>query len=253
MSPKTKKTIHEEFKKAVMNIYTINNKKYNVNFNLKLDSVYDFIQSLKESKQYYHDYCNLKNINIIDFDNEYIENINILKSDLLKYYILINDNDVEKYVIINDTIKEMYNVIIKINNRCTDVNTCEYTNLEIIKYSLNINYLTKQRLSSLIKIYAFYYNKSHFYELNIDKVLLSRIGICNSITEPNENNTLNLNKYLNTLKYESIYEKELDKILINLPDICISNIKSKKIIPNNNQQNLIDLNDECQHEFVKID
>ena len=57
--------------------YNIINKKYNVIFNLKLDSFYDFLESLKESKQYYHCYCNLKNINIKDFDNEYIENINI--------------------------------------------------------------------------------------------------------------------------------------------------------------------------------
>ena len=42
-----------------MNIYHINNKKYNVNFDLKLDSFYIFIESLKESRKYYYDYCNL--------------------------------------------------------------------------------------------------------------------------------------------------------------------------------------------------
>ena len=238
-----------------MTTYNIINKNYNVIFDLKLNSFFDFNESLKESKQCYHDYCNLTNINIKDFDNEYIDNINILKSDLLKYYILINDNDVDKYVIVNDTIKEMYNVIIKLNNRCTNAINSDYTNLELMKYSLNINYLTKQRLSSLIKIYAFYYNKSHFDSdvVNIDKVLLSRIGICHSIIEPNNNSILNLNKYLNTLKYKSIYERELDNILLNLPDICISNIKSKKIISNNNHQNLIDLNDNYQNVFVEID
>jgi len=45
-----------------MKIYSIYNKKYNVNFDLKSDSFYDFIESLKESKKYYHDYCNLEDI-----------------------------------------------------------------------------------------------------------------------------------------------------------------------------------------------
>ena len=74
-----------------MNIYSISNEKYNINFDLKSDSFHDFIEALKESRKYYHDYCNLKNINIKDFDNEYIDNINILKGELLKYYILITN------------------------------------------------------------------------------------------------------------------------------------------------------------------
>ena len=74
-----------------MNIYNINNKKYNINFNLKLYSFYNFIEQLNVSKKYYHNHCNLKNINIKDFDNEYIKNINILEGELLKYYILINN------------------------------------------------------------------------------------------------------------------------------------------------------------------
>ena len=61
-----------------MSIYHIINEKYNINFDLKLDSFYNFIDSLKESKKYYYDYCKAENINIIDFDNEYIDNINIL-------------------------------------------------------------------------------------------------------------------------------------------------------------------------------
>ena len=47
-----------------MNIYSIDNKKYNVNFDLESDSFYGFIEALKESRKYYHDYCNLENINI---------------------------------------------------------------------------------------------------------------------------------------------------------------------------------------------
>ena len=37
-----------------------------------------------------------------------------MEGELLKYYILItDDNDVEKNVIINDTIKEIYNIVMK--------------------------------------------------------------------------------------------------------------------------------------------
>ena len=100
-----------------MAIYNIINEKYNVNFDLKFDTFYNFIESLKESKKYYYDYYNLKNINIKDFDNEYIDHINILKSNLLKYYILILDESIysisERYVIINDTIKDFYNFMIE--------------------------------------------------------------------------------------------------------------------------------------------
>jgi hypothetical protein len=53
-----------------MNIYQYDNEKYNVNFDLKLDSFHDFIETLKESRKYYYDYCNLENINIKDFNNE---------------------------------------------------------------------------------------------------------------------------------------------------------------------------------------
>jgi len=72
-----------------MNIYNINNKKYNINFNLKLYSFYFFILMNHFIKKYYHNHCNLKNINIKDFDNEYIKNINILEGELLKYYFKI--------------------------------------------------------------------------------------------------------------------------------------------------------------------
>ena len=48
---------------------------------------------------------------------------------------------------------------------------------------------------------------------------------------------------------ETIYERELNKLLVNLPNICISNISSKKIYSESNQQNLIDLNDDDKNEF----
>ena len=57
-----------------------------------------------------------------------------------------------------------------------------------------------------------------------------------------------LNKYLTI--YKSIYEKELDCILTNLPNICESNISTKKIFNNDNEENLIDL---INDEFVKVD
>ena len=67
--------------------YNIINSKYNITFDLKFDSFYNFIESLKESKEYYYNYCEKNNIDVKDFDNEYIDNINILKSDLLKYLL----------------------------------------------------------------------------------------------------------------------------------------------------------------------
>jgi len=78
---------------TLQEMYNFINKKYNVIFDLKFNSFYNFFESLKESKKHYNEYCETNNINIKDFDNEYIDNINILKSDLLKYYILIFSNE----------------------------------------------------------------------------------------------------------------------------------------------------------------
>jgi len=83
-----------------MKTYNVTNEKYKVNFDLKFDSFFEFIESLKKSKKYYHDYCKNNNINIIDFDNEYINNINKLEGELLKYYIFIIDN--------NDVVQLLY-------------------------------------------------------------------------------------------------------------------------------------------------
>ena len=242
-----------------MNIYSINNKKYNVNFDLKLDSFYIFIESLKESRKYYHDYCNLENINIKDFDNEYIDNINILKGELLKYYILItNDDDVEKYVTIDDTIEDIYNSTIEIFTNMSTPTTRDVP-YKIIISSFNINYLTKRKLDILIKYYAYFY-----FGLQINKFenLLKRININTEkamnrqnveVIKYNPDANKNLNNYLDSLIYKTIYERELDKILTNLPNICLSNISSKKILNccNDNDINLIDLdNDE---EYAEVD
>ena len=59
-----------------------------------------------------------------------------------------------------------------------------------------------------------------------------------------------LNNYLDTLNYESNYDRELHKILINLPNICISHILSKKLLNNiSNDTNLIDLNENLLYRF----
>ena len=63
-----------------------------------------------------------------------------------------------------------------------------------------------------------------------------------------------LNKYLDSLTIKSIYERELDKILKNLPNICISNIQSKKILNNiSNEKNLIDLNEDLDDKYIAAD
>ena len=246
-----------------MSIYHIINEEYNINFDLKFDTFYNFFDSLKESTKHYSDYCNLKNINIIDFDNEYIILINILKSELLKFYILVtnDDNDyVEKYVAINDEIKALYNSIIKLPNSFGSRNDC--TN-EIIKASLNINYLSKKKLSVLIKIYAYYCimpsERNNFN--NLDTKLLNRIGIiqiipsqiflCDEIFDVNDTN--NLNKYLDSLNYESIYERELTKILTTLPDIVSQILYYNQLNKISNKSNLIDLNEDLDDKYIAVD
>ena len=244
-----------------MAIYNIINEKYNINFDLKLDTFYNFIESLKESKKYYYDYCNLKNINIKDFDNEYIDNINKLEGELLKYYILItDDNDVEKFVVINDIIKELYFVVTNILNTIA-VNKYKLQNShslfihnQIINESFNINYLTRSKLYNLIKIYA-YDNCQPFWPQRIRiKDWLKDIipGGSNSSCETNF--IKELNKYLDSLDYVSNNFRELQKIVITLPDICISNIQSKKLLNNiSNEQNLINLNEDLDDKYIAVD
>ena len=299
-----------------MATYNIINEKYKVN--LKFDSFYNFIESLKESKKYYSDYCKNNNINIIEFDNEYINNINKLEGELLKYYILITDNnDVEKYIIINDIIKDLHNYMIKIIKEYCVFNKCriigfnhstinfippysslrplEYHNLSITEsdaddiINININNLTRYQLSKLILLYALNDNRHTRYrqgfleKMNIIKLNLETYGNCGNnmciyqyiilkynITEystGNDNSELyksmattifdfhkSLNKYLDSLTIKSIYERELDKILINLPNICISNIQSKILLNNiSNEQNLIDLNEDLDDEYIAAD
>ena len=290
--------------------YISDNKHHNVNFDLKFDSFYNFIESLKESKKYYHDYCNSENIK--DFDNEYIDNINILKGELLKYFILItNDNNVEKYVIIDDNIKGLHNYMIKkIKDYCK---SDEYNGFKIpllcgelpssgFEYdhtfiqisesdadfiiNININNLTRSQLSKLILLYTFNAKSTHFRGGFLQKMNITPF---HDIKKYDENHYCNhsyifyiygissyiklkyyilpicqspqyqyiskfytsLTNYLDSLSYKTIYTRELDEILCNLPYICLSHISSKKLLNCNNNINLIDLDND--KEYPKID
>ena len=158
-----------------------------------------------------------------------------MKSDLLKYYILItNDDGVEKYVIIDNTIEEIYNSTIEIFTNMSTPTITRDVPYKIIMLSFNINYLTKQKLDILIKYYAhFYFGSGGYRKLNED--LLKHMNINTDIRQIQYRNHIevikynpdankNLNNYLDSLIYKTIYERELDKILNNLPNICVSNI-----------------------------
>ena len=286
-----------------MSIYHIINEKYNINFDLKLDTFYNFIESLKESKKYYYDYCNLKNINIVEFDNEYIDNINKLEGELLKYYILITDNnDVEKFVVINDIIKKLHNYMIQIIkeycifNELDNIGFHHFTNSLNITESdaddiinINMNYLTRSQLSKLILLYALNANRHTRYEQGfLEKMNIIRLNFenhCNpniciyqyiilkyNITHyirynnnPDATTIFksiattivdfyeSLNNYLDSLTIKSIYERELDKILITLPNICISHISSKLLNNISDKPNLIDLNENLDDKYIAVD
>ena len=241
----------------VANGYFVNNEKYNINFIVEFDNFINFIKSLKESKKYYHELCENKNIKIIDFDNEYIKNIDILHGELLKYYILIiyNNSDTD-FIVINDDIKDLYNFMVKQINIYTSYNnhnvlynklilpeselTTEYSieyhksnyiynteNIYLIENNIDfisridINNLTKKCLSRLIDIYAS--NTTYF--------ICFRQGYLKKMNINNKESTIEYNKskklYLDSLKYESNNERELSNILNNLLNICLSNINDK--------------------------
>ena len=180
-----------------MTTYNVSNEEYNVNFDLKLNSFHDFIESLKKSKEYYYDYCNLKNINIKDFDNEYIDNINILKGELLKYYILItNDYDnVEKYVIVDDTIKEIYNSVMNIPSIISRGRNFRRNENIVVS---NINYLNRQKLLILVKDYV-YICCQYDYSNIINNNIIHRDNLLNMY-----NNYNIIIKYVDSLSYETI-------------------------------------------------
>ena len=242
-------------------IHSVFNKKYDIQFDLKFDSFYNFIDSLKESKKYYYELCKKENINITDFDNEYVNNINIIKGELLKYYILIiNDNDIEQYIIINEIIKDLYNFMFseilgsrynifrQFNHRNIDIHMNDITEsaIYIIK-NININYLTRNQLSNLINIYAYNSQRNEYFT---KKDFLSKMNISTELIfkyyhNPEIDPPIDINDHIQIQKYQELsssktnnnfdksinnyldslsYKRELDKILNHLPNMCISNI-----------------------------
>ena len=118
--------------------------------------------------------------------------------------------------------------------------------------SINMDLLTRNQLAKLINIYAYNANRySHFQKGFMTKMNIICTLIPNSISRTLEQFNESVDKYLDSLKSESIYERELDKILTNLPCICLSNISSKKILNCNNDINLLKLDN--NEEFIKVD
>jgi len=257
-----------------MSLFTIKNNKYDINYNLNFISFSNFIQSLKESKKYYHDLCKKDNINIHDFDYQYVKNINILQGELLKYFILIsNDNHSEKYINITDDIRDFYNFMIEQLNisynsenkkymfinidKITAINTqynglvsSFYTNhtlvLEYVR-KININNLTKFDMSLLLNIYLDNYeNNMNFRKEdflnkfkisgplpdNLKPTTYNDINdyhiICYNLRKNINEFNIQYNQlkieYLNSIDCETIYERELRKLLNNLYDICLISI-----------------------------
>jgi hypothetical protein len=68
----------------------------------------------------------------------------------------------------------------------------------------------------------------------------------NSLTEDEFEESVE--EYLDSLEYESIYDRELEKIIMDLPNICFTNISSKKIL----NQNVVDLID-LTEEYIEVD
>ena len=154
--------------------------------------------------------------------------------------------------------------------------------------NININNLTRSQLSKLILLYTFNAKSKHFRGSFLKKMNITPF---HDIKKYDENNYCNhsyildtygissyiklkyyilpifqssqyqyiskfytsLTKYLDSLSYESIYERELDEILCNLPYLCLSNISSKKLLNccNDNNINLIDLDND--KEYPEID
>ena len=181
--------------------FTIKNHKYNIEYDIKFDTFSNFIQSLKESKKYFYDLCNKNNINTHNFDFQYIKNIDILQGELLKYFILINnDNYQEKYIILNDDIRNLCEYILSEDD-------CYYS------FLINLNYLTYEIMSELLYEYA--KNKYKGLYLNINNF---------------EFRDLEISNFLDNLNYETIYERELRELLENLYDVCTSTINNYEFV-----------------------
>ena len=95
--------------------------------------------------------------------------------------------------------------------------------------TFNINYLTKEKFDILMKDYKYVSRIENQYEIRLKS----------------------FDNY--PVKYQSIYEKELQKILNNLPNICLLNISSKKLLNCNNNINLIDLDNDEEFFNIEVD
>jgi hypothetical protein len=188
-----------------MTKFIITNYKYNIKYDLNYDTFSNFIQSLKESKKYYYDLCNKNNINTHNFDFQYIKNIDILQGELLKYFILINnDNYQEQYIVLDDDIRDLCEYILSVNNNCN------------YSFLINFNYLTYEIMSELLYEYA----ENKYKRLDINKYNINDF----------EFRDLEISNFLDNLNYETIHERELRKLLENLYDVCITNINNYEFI-----------------------
>jgi hypothetical protein len=248
-----------------MTKFIITNYKYNIKYDLNYDTFSNFIQSLKESKKYYYDLCKKNNINTTDFDYQYIKNIDILQGELFKYYILLTNNkNSQKYIILNDDIRNFYNFMIKqlkkssqycyiLHHLFEDEQVCNLNRLYEYYYdndiidmyllegdsefmlNIDINYLTRDNLYRLLYIYACnvnryeYFRKGYLNKFNINNKLIPssnpslKISCYNTAKEFDDS----LNKYLDSLNYDTKYDRKFKKIVDNLFDISLSNIKNE--------------------------
>jgi hypothetical protein len=229
-----------------------------------LDTYDNFINSIRISNKYYHDICIQEEINIIEFDNEYIRYIDKLSGEFIKYYILKDDDSNIKYICINNDIKLLYNYMInnaltctknKYLNRVKLLDMPQFYGMAFIKdeenflFNINIKFLTEDNLSRLFDIYT--YNTIKVIKcgkefIDIFKINTVDFEIYNSNVECVPHNekcpyhtSTKYNKskqeYLNSLCYHTLEEMKFKKILINVPKICLVNLKNKK-----NNINLLD-------------
>jgi len=163
----------------------------------------------EETKKYYYEHCKTINIEINDFDNEYLDTINILKGELMKYYILINNDDncnVEQYIITDDIIEDLYNFLLEIYQDYPD--DCD---LLVVSQVFDIDNLSRDNLGFMISIYKLYCNENP----KLRRGFLSKMNIKNCNYDSDEFDE-SIQEYLDSLTYKSIYERELDKIIKDL-------------------------------------
>ena len=87
-------------------MYNVNSAKYNVTFDLKFDSFYNFLESLREeSKKHYYDYCEKNNRSDDDDDDRYYKAIN---DSYENYQAEIEREDCEEFPEVCDNLYNGY-------------------------------------------------------------------------------------------------------------------------------------------------